>query len=127
MVSALNALLTFLIFFTLLKILHANYLVALFASWLCGVIVSYCLNFVWVFAQPDMLAFDRRFVKFAVCGLISISTNMIALRLLVESTAYDPFWVQTALMPPIVAFNFLTAKFWSLIRATERTMLGIRR
>lgn len=115
-VSAFNALLTFLIFFTLLKILHVDYLAALFASWFCGMIFSYCLNFVWVFAQPDPLAFDRRFLKFAVCGLLSISMNMIALRLLVESTAFDPFWVQTALIPPVVAFNFLTAKFWSLIR-----------
>ena len=115
-VSAFNALLTFLVFFTFLKILHVNYLAALFASWLCGMIFSYCLNFVWVFAQPDPLAFDHRFVKFAVCGLLSISANMIALRLLVEATAYDPFWLQAALVPPVVAFNFLAAKFWSLVR-----------
>jgi putative flippase GtrA len=118
-VSAFNALLTFLIFFTLLKILHVNYLVALFASWLCGMIFSYCLNFVWVFVQPDALAFDHRFVKFAVSGLLSIGTNLIALRLLVESTGFDPFWVQAALVPAVVAFNFLTARFWSLVRADD--------
>jgi putative flippase GtrA len=116
-VGMANTLLTFVIFFTLLKILHVNYLVSLFASWLCGMIFSYCLNFVWVFAQPGRLAFDFRFIKFAVSGVLSISMNMMALRLLVETTGYDPFWVQTALIPPIVAFNFLAAKFWSLVRA----------
>jgi hypothetical protein len=36
---------------------------------------------------------------------------------IVERTAYDPFWVQTALIPFIVVFNFATAKFWSLRQA----------
>ncbi len=116
-VGMANALLTFVIFFTLLKIFHVNYLASLFASWFCGMIFSYCLNFVWVFAQPDRLAFDFRFVKFAATGLLSIGLNMVALRLLVEATGYDPFWVQTALIPPVVALNFLAAKFWSLVRA----------
>jgi len=40
--------------------------------------------------------------------------NMFALRYLVERTHYDPFWVQAALTPLIVIFNFSTAKFWSL-------------
>ena len=116
MVGMANALLTFVIFFSLLKLLHVNYLLSLFTSWLCGMFFSYCLNFIWVFSQAERLTFDVRFVKFAVSGITSISVNMIGLRLLVDATGYDPFWIQTALIPPVVAFNFLTAKLWSLVR-----------
>lgn len=115
-VSALNALLTFIIFFCALRVMHLNYLLALLCSWLCGMLFTYCLNFIWVFDQQSRLVFDFRFVKFAISGLISISLNILALGLLVETTHRDPFLVQVALMPLIVVFNFLTAKFWSLVR-----------
>ncbi len=120
-VGVVNALLTFVIFTTLLKIQNIGYLISLFVSWFVGMIFSYCLNFKWVFGQPDRLAFGTRFIKFATSGLISISMNMISLRLLVEATDFDPFWVQTALIPPVVVFNFLTAKLWSFIRRDRST------
>lgn len=114
LVSAANAVLTFMIFFGLMKIFAINYLYSLFFSWLFGMVFSYCLSFVWVFKQPDQLAFDRRFRKFALTGMLSISFNLATLRLMVETTGYDPFWVQTGLILPVVAFNFLSAKLWSL-------------
>ena len=42
--------------------------------------------------------------------------NMLALNFVVEWGNYDPFYVQMALIPFIVAFNFSTAKYWSLRR-----------
>lgn len=113
-VGFLNAGLTFAVFTVLLKVLHLNYLVALWTCWFCGMVMSYCLNFIWVFDQPDRLAFDHRFAKFAVTGLLSITLNLLALRVVVGQTGGDPFWLQIALMPPVIGFNFLAAKFWSL-------------
>jgi hypothetical protein len=34
--------------------------------------------------------------------------------LVVERAGLKPFWAQALLIPPVVVFNFLTAKFWSL-------------
>ena len=39
---------------------------------------------------------------------------LLALGYIVEHTDFDPFYVQLALIPFIVVFNFSTAKYWSL-------------
>jgi len=43
-----------------------------------------------------------------------VALNMIALQCLVDATAFDPFYLQFALIPLVVAFNFSAAKSWSL-------------
>jgi len=43
----------------------------------------------------------------------------LALSFIVESGSYDPFYVQVALIPFIVIFNFSTAKFWSLRQSPD--------
>ena len=119
-VSLLNTILTFVIFTICLKLFLVGYSFSLFLCWLCGVVFSYCMNFVWVFDQKDKLIFDHRFRKFLFTGVISISINIILLREIVETTGYDPFWVQTGLMIPLAGFNFLAAKFWSLVRPSQK-------
>lgn len=114
LVGGVNFVLTFVVFFALFKILHINYLVALSASWATGMLFSYALNFTWVFKPEERLQFRARLAKYFLANLVSLLLNLLTLRWLVGMTGYDPFWVQCALIPLIVVFNFSTAKFWSL-------------
>ena len=113
-VGGANFVLTFVVFFSLLKVLGIDYLVALFVSWAVGMAFSYVLNFTWVFRPEEKLQFRARLAKYLAANLVSILLNMLALRIIVDATGYDPFWVQCALIPLIVVFNYSTAKFWSL-------------
>jgi putative flippase GtrA len=113
-VGALNFVLTLVVFYGLLRVLKVHYLVALVVSWAIGMVFSYVLNFTWVFKPEQKLQFRSRFGKFFIASLVSIALNMLALQLIVIHTGFDPFYVQFALIPLIVVFNFATAKFWSL-------------
>jgi putative flippase GtrA len=120
LVGGANFVLTFIVFFLLFKILQINYMIALSTSWGVGMLFSYALNFTWVFKPEEQLQFKARLVKYFLANLISLLLNLLTLRWLVNITAYDPFWVQCALIPMIVIFNFSTAKFWSLRRTDRR-------
>ena len=113
-VGAVNFALTFIIFTTMLKVLGVNYLFSLLVAWIVGIFFSYMLNFSWVFKPEPTIRFKSRLSKFIMASVLSISLNILALRYFVEVADYDPFYVQLALIPLIVIFNFLTAKFWSL-------------
>ncbi len=114
LVGGVNFVLTFIVFFVLFKMLRINYLIALSASWAAGMLFSYALNFTWVFRPEERLQFRARLAKYFLANLVSLLLNLMTLRWLVGLTGYDPFWVQCALIPLIVIFNFSTAKFWSL-------------
>lgn len=113
-VGGANFVLTFLVFYGLLRIARVDYLVSLFVSWAVGMAFSYTLNFTWVFRPEEKLEFKSRLAKYFAANLASILLNMLALRAIVRATGCDPFWVQCALIPLIVVFNYSTAKFWSL-------------
>jgi putative flippase GtrA len=113
-VGAANFALTFIVFTSMLKVLMVNYLLSLVAAWVVGMLFSYILNFAWVFKPEQKIQFRARFVRFFLASALSISLNMLALSYTVEHTSFDPFYVQIALIPFVVIFNFLTAKFWSL-------------
>jgi len=113
-VGAANFALTFIVFTLMLKVLAINYLLSLAAAWIVGMVFSYVLNFLWVFKPEQKIQFKARFVRFFLASLLSIVLNMLALRYIVERSGFDPFYVQMALIPFIVIFNFSTAKFWSL-------------
>ncbi|MGP1667615.1 MAG: GtrA family protein, partial [Rhodanobacter sp.] len=113
-VGGANFVLTFIVFYSLLKVIRIDYLVALFASWAVGMVFSYVLNFTWVFRPEEKLQFKARLGKYFAANFVAILLNMLTLRIIVDATGYDPFWVQCALIPLIVVFNYSTAKFWSL-------------
>jgi putative flippase GtrA len=114
LVGAANFLLTLTVFTTMLKIFLLNYLISLGAAWIFGMVFSYVLNFVWVFQSEQKIEFKARFFRFLLASVCSIGLNMLALSYVVDKFDYDPIYVQTLLMPLIVAINFSTAKFWSL-------------
>ena len=113
-VGGANFLLTLIVFYSMLRLLRLHYLIALFTAWLAGTVFSYALNFTWVFKPEEKLRFRERFTKYLAASLISILLNMLTLHFLVDATGHDPFLIQCALIPPIVIFNYSTAKFWSL-------------
>ena len=111
--GAVNFVLTFLVFTVLLEVLLVNYIISLFLAWFTGMLFMYVTNFVWVFQSRSSLRFDARFVKFLATGIISITGNMLALHFLVEHVGAAPFFMQILLIPPVVGFNFLAAKYFS--------------
>ena len=118
-VGAVNFVFTLVLFYLLVKVLRANYLIALVAVSLLGMFLTYTLNHVWVFKPEQELAFKGRLLKYILAGFLSISLNAVALGYIVEHTDFDPFYVQFALIPFIVAFNFYTAKYWSLRSSSD--------
>lgn len=113
-VGGINFVFTFLMFFTLVRILNVNYSVSLVIASVIGVVFTYVLNHKWVFKPEHRLLFNGRFAKYFAASLFSIVLNLVVLRLVVERTGYDPFYVQTMLIPFVVVFNFTTSKLWSL-------------
>lgn len=114
LVGAANFALTFIVFTAMVKICGVNYLLSLVAAWVVGMIFSYVLNFAWVFKPEQKIQFSARFLRFFLASVLSIALNILALSYIVEHTDFDPFYVQIALIPFIVIFNFSTAKYWSL-------------
>ncbi|PWE34469.1 hypothetical protein DD563_14985 [Pelagicola sp. LXJ1103] len=115
--GGVNFVFTFLVFTGALKVMHTGYVAALLLAWISGNILTYVLNFVWVFRPEDRLSFGMRFFKYLTAGAFSIAANLMALSALVEIGGFDPFWAQLIVMPFIIAFNFIAAKFWSLKKA----------
>ncbi|MDC1311129.1 GtrA family protein [Burkholderiales bacterium] len=113
-IGVVNFALTLMIFTTMLKVFGVNYLLSLLAAWVVGMFFSYVLNFVWVFKPEKKIQFRARFFKFFLTSASSISMNMFVLNYIVERAKSDPFYVQMILIPFVVMFNFLAAKFWSL-------------
>lgn len=113
-VGALNFIFTFVLFYMLVKVINFNYLISLTVVSLLGMIITYSLNYVWVFKSEQKLVYKGRLLKYILAGFFSILLNLIALDYIVGRTAFDPFYVQMALIPFIVVFNFSSAKFWSL-------------
>lgn len=113
-VGAANFAFTFVLYYLSVKIIKWDYLISLVVVSLLGMILTYSVNHAWVFKPEQKLAFRDRLFKYILAGSLSISLNLIALGCIVERTGFDPFYVQTALIPFIVVFNFSTAKYWSL-------------
>ena len=118
-VGAANFAITFIVFTAMLKVFGVNYLLSLVAAWVVGMLFSYVLNFSWVFKPEQKIQFRARFFRFFLASVLSIALNMLVLSYIVEHTDFDPFYVQIALIPFIVVFNFSTAKYWSLHRSSD--------
>lgn len=119
-VGGINTIFTTIVFIVALYLLQFHYLLALTISWVLGNILTYILNFSWVFKPEKQLRFQERYVKYFVSNGISFLLNLITLHYLTIKTGYDPFFIQLGLMPAIVIVNFLSAKFWSMRRKYQQ-------
>lgn len=100
------------------RVLGLNALVMLTVAWVAGVVFTFVLNSSWVFLPEERLEFRTRFPKYVAAQLASFLFNLVALHLLIERGG-DPFISQVILIPVVVAFSFVTAKFWSLRPSAE--------
>lgn len=119
LVGGVNFVFTFVLFYLSVRVWRINYLISLILVSLIGMVLTYSLNYLWVFKPRDKFDFKMRFFKYVFSGFLSIGLNVLALHFLVSKTGFDPFYVQIALIPFIVVFNFSTAKFWSLRQRSE--------
>lgn len=116
MVGAINFVFTLVMFFWLVKIVEFNYLSSLILVSFLGMVLTYSLNYIWVFKPEKKFEMRGRFIKYLLSGSLSIALNVLTLKYLVDQTGYDPFYLQMALIPFIVVVNFSAAKYWSLRR-----------
>ncbi len=114
LVGALNAAFTFVLYWILLKPLSMSYLVAYPLSWFCGVIMTYVINFLWVFKPEQKLEFRRRFKKYVVVYLTSLLVGQGGIMLLHQLIDIDPFWLAFFVVPIVVIINFIGIKYWAL-------------
>jgi putative flippase GtrA len=113
-VGGLNFVFTLALFYLAVVVLHINHLIALVLVALIGMMLTYTLNYYWVFKPSEKVTFGSRLVKYIGAGLVSVALNVLLLHLLTSKTYIAPFYAQLLLIPFVVLFNFLTAKLWSL-------------
>ena len=116
MVGIINFVLSILFFLLLLKVFGIAYLVVFTVTWLFGILLTYVINFIWVFKPEDKIVFRKRLPKYFLVYLTSYIVNIIILRLIVENYGYDPFWVQFFILPLVVMINFFGFKYWALVK-----------
>ena len=113
-VGGINFVFGLVTFWVLLHVLLINYLIAFTITWILGVLLTYIINFVWIFKPEEKLTFRSRLVKYIIIYLTSYLVNLLLLKILTEQTHQDPYYLQLALIPVIMVINFLGMKFWSL-------------
>ena len=121
LVGAANFVLTFIVFTTMLKWLHVDYLASLWTASLIGIVFTYVLNHSWVFQPSESLRFKARFLKYLFSSCLSLTLNTLILAYIVENRHYDAFNVQLVLIPLIVVINFLAAKYWTMRNVVDPT------
>ena len=112
-IGAANFVLTFIIFTSMLKGFKINYAISLVVASVIGVVFTYVLNYQYVFKPEKKIQFKSYFIKYVSASGLSIVLNLMILSYIVGHTPFDPYYIQIALIPFIVVFNFSTAKFWS--------------
>jgi putative flippase GtrA len=113
-VGFINLGLSTLLFLLLYKVFHIIYFITFILTWLFGILVTYVINFIWVFKPEEKLEFIRRLPKYVLVYVISFVINLILLRYLVEAYQFDAFLVQLFILPLVVLINFFGFKYWAL-------------
>ena len=91
-----------------------NYLVAFSITWILGVLLTYIINFVWVFRKDEKLTFSSKLAKYVGVYLVSYLINILLLKVLTEQPHHDPYYLQFAIIPVVMLVNSLGMKSWSL-------------
>ena len=113
-VGGLNFVFGLVVFYLLLHVLKINYLIAFSITWILGVLLTYVINFVWVFKPNEKIDFKARLLKYISVYILSYLINLLLLKVLTEYSGYDPYYIQFGLIPIVMVINFLGMKFWSL-------------
>ncbi|MEQ8304018.1 MAG: GtrA family protein [Cyclobacteriaceae bacterium] len=118
-VGGINFLFGLITFYIFLHIMQLNYLVAFTISWALGILLTYVINFIWIFKPTEKLVFRARLVKYVVVYLASYTINVVILKVLTDYTGSDPFYLQFGIIPIVMIVNFLGMKYWSLRSTME--------
>lgn len=114
LVGGLNFLLSLLLFLYFLDILLVRYEIAFTLTWVFGILLTYVINFLWVFKPTDKLEFKKHFPKYFAVYLSSFIVNIGLLKWIVDQYNYDPFWSQFGILPIVIFINFFGFKYWGL-------------
>ena len=98
-VGAANFLLSMVLFLILLKVLVLDYILSFAITWLFGILLTYCINFLWVFKPSEKLEKKKRFPKYFLVYLLSFFVNIILLKYMLNTFGFDPFWIQFLIIP----------------------------
>lgn len=113
-VGGLNFIFGVITYYLFLHVVHLHYLIAFSLSWILGVLLTYIINFVWIFRPDEKLNFRARLFKYFVVYLTSYLVNIWLLKSLTDYLQQDPFYIQFGIIPIVMLINFLGMKFWSL-------------
>jgi putative flippase GtrA len=115
-VGGVNFIFTLVLFYMCVSIASINPIFSIAIVSIAGLILTYYLNFTWVFLPEKKINFQNNLLRYSVASGASIIINMILLHILLVNSKISAFCAQLYIIPIIVAFNFSTAKFWSLRR-----------
>lgn len=101
------------LYILLIKHFKTNYLLAYVLTWLFGMLLTYALNFLWVFKVSNKIVVKKFLPKYIVIYGSSFLLNLFMLKHLVENKNLDPMLTQFFLIPLVVLYNFAGMKFWS--------------
>jgi putative flippase GtrA len=114
LIGAVNFAFTFVIFYILITTFNVSPSLALIVASLFGMIFTYHLNRKLVFNSQEKSEFKRGLARYVIAGSVSVGLNALALEYIIKKFGWNPFLIQLSIIPFIIAFNFSTAKFWSL-------------
>jgi putative flippase GtrA len=111
-VGASNTLLTFVIYYILVRKLGVDYLVALVIGYFVGSLNSYILNRHWTF-RAGHVAHATAGTRFAVVQISAILANLGLLYLFVHDLHIEKVAAQAILTIPVLAVTFFINRTWS--------------
>lgn len=119
-VGGFNFILTAVVYWILLTVFCINYILSFILSWVIGVVFTYVLNFIYVFKPENKLEFKKRLWRYVIVYAVSLSVNMMLLKIGVDNYDLDPFWYQISLIPVIILINYSGINNWALKKPHNR-------
>lgn len=114
-VGAINTGFTWLMFVYLVNLANISHTSALFYSWLLGVIITYSLNYSFVFSKVENVCKKSSFTKFMVVAVGYFCVNYILLEILVSELQFRADVSQTILIPILFIMRYYVSKKWVFI------------
>jgi len=111
--GSINFVTSFLIFYLLHFIIGINYTATFVITWLYGILLTYSINFIWVFKLDEKLQLKNRLVKYFLVYSTSFTFNIVILRVLVECYFINPMYAQLFILPFVMLINFYGFKLWA--------------
>jgi putative flippase GtrA len=113
-VGTINFFFGLVVYFICLRLFGFHYILSLIISWALGIVLTYTINFLWVFKPEEKITFASRLIYYAIVYFISLAANIFLLKMVAEKFISDPFYAQLTIIPIIIFINFTGFKYWAL-------------